>query len=77
MTGRPARHFGENIVEILPNPESSTVLEMRLTSLHSNPASPRDSQIRKRAAGPEAEALQALADTLARGSGTGGNDRIE
>ncbi|CUX82094.1 MAG: chemotaxis protein MotB [Roseibaca calidilacus] len=63
MTGALREHFGENIVEILPNPESSTVLEMDFKPA-SNPASPSDSPDPQEAAGPEAEALQALADTL-------------
>lgn len=63
MTGALKEHFGVKIVEILPNPESTTILEMDFKP-SSTPPTTTDAPVPQDNAGPEAQMLQQLADIL-------------
>jgi chemotaxis protein MotB len=63
MTGALKDHFGAKIVEILPNPESTTILKMDFKPT-TTPPTTADAPDPQDNAGPEAEMLQQLADLL-------------
>ena len=69
MTGALREHFGVNLVEIIPNPESTTILEMDFRPA-STPPAPQDSPEAETSpaplpdAPPENSEMQALADAL-------------
>lgn len=69
MTGALREHFGVKMIEIMPNPDSTTVLEMDFRP-SSTPPSPQDSPEAETSPAPLPErppqdaAMQALADAL-------------
>jgi chemotaxis protein MotB len=63
MTGALKEHFGVKIVEILPNPESTTILEMDFKPT-TTPPTTTDAPDPQDNAGPEAEMMQKLVDIL-------------
>lgn len=63
MTGALREHFGVQLVEILPNPESTTVLELDFKPA-SAPPSDTETPDPQDNAGPEVEMMQSLAKLL-------------
>ena len=63
MTGALREHFGSTIVEILPHPDSTTLIEMDFRPA-SAPPSPHDADDPQDNAGAQAEMLEKLADIL-------------
>jgi chemotaxis protein MotB len=64
MTGALREHFGTKILDILPHPQSSTMVQMEFRPA-TNPPSPADSPDPQQNAGPEAELLEQLTEILA------------
>lgn len=71
MTGALREHFGSRIVEILPNPESTTILEMDFRPA-TTPPSPQDSPDPQDHSAAQSEMLEQLAEILAEAMAQGG-----
>jgi len=64
MTGALREHFGTKILDILPHPQSATMVQMEFRPA-TNPPSPAESPDPQQNAGPEAELLEQLTEILA------------